>query len=153
MIKLQALEPFITYKTRPPVIMPENPKSRKKNMAFMVLAPSIESELKWLDKNPILLFRNLWKYFIDKKWSHSFRGLGLQIIRPDEDGSITNLLNENKTKNLKNIDGVTSYLPNVKMRPLKNFNVLVEANYASEAILNNTKDTRLMSVKTREVIS
>ena len=153
MIKLQALEPFITYKTRPPVIMPENPKSRKKNMAFMVLAPSIESELKWLDKNPILLFRNLWKYFIDKKWSHSFRGLGLQIIHPDEDGSITNLLNENKTKNLKNIDGVTSYLPNVKMRPLKNFNVLVEANYASEAILNNTKDTRLMSVKTREVIS
>ena len=153
MIKLQALEPFITYKTRPPVIMPENPKARKKNMAFMVLAPSIEDELKWLDKNPTLLFRNLWKYFIDKKWSHNFRGAGLQIIHPDEDGSVTALLNDNKTKNLKNIDGITSYLANAKMRPLKNFNVLVETNYASQAILNNPRDTRLMSVKTREVIS
>ena len=153
MIKLQALEPFITYKTRPPVIMPENPKNRKKGMAFMVMAPSIRSELQWLDKNPILLFRNLWRYFVDKKWSHNFRGLGLQIIKPDEDGSITTLLNENKTKNLKNIDSVTSYLANSKARPLKDFNVLVEANYTTESILNNPKDTRLMSVKTREVIS
>ena len=153
MIKLQALEPFITYKTRPPVIMPENQKNRKKNVGFMVLASSVEAGLKWIDRNPNLLFRNLYRYFIDKKYSLTLRGMGLQVFKPDADGAITQLLTDNKTKNLRNIDEVTSYISNTKIRPLKDFNVLVECNYSAEKILNNPKDTRLMSVKTREIIN
>ena len=131
MIKLQALEPFIPYKTRPPVIMPENQKNRKKNMAFMVLAPSVEAGLTWLDTNPTLLFRNLTRYFIDKKYSLTLKGMGLQVLKPDSDGEITQLLNDHKTKNLRNIDAVTSYMSNTKIRPLKDFNLLVEANYST----------------------
>ena len=153
MIKLQALEPFIPYKTRPPVIMPENQKNRKKNMAFMVLAPSVEAGLTWLDTNPTLLFRNLTRYFIDKKYSLTLKGMGLQVLKPDSDGEITQLLNDHKTKNLRNIDAVTSYMSNTKIRPLKDFNLLVEANYSTEKILGNQKDTRLMAVRTREIIS
>lgn len=149
MVKLDYLEPFDTYRTKPPVIMPENPSNRKKNKAFIIIAPSIEEELRYLSNNTILKFRNLYKYFIEKRWEYTLYGQGRKIVKLNEDGDISARLQNNKRGNLKNIDGVISYLPTSAVRPLKDLNVLIEVNHVNEFILSNPKDRRLMAYKAK----
>lgn len=153
MIKIQLLEPFATHRTIPPVIMPESTENRRKFEAFMMIAPDIESEFKYLANNKIYSFRFLSKYFIDKRWDHSFYGAGRKVIKLNTEGDVTELLTKYHHGALRNIDEVTSYLPTVKTRVLKNFNVLVECNYATQMILENAKDRRLMSVKAKECLN
>lgn len=143
MVKIDLLEPFDTYKTTPPIIMPEHSSARKKYNAFMVIAPSIEAEFNYLASNTILKFRNLYKYFIDKKWTANLYSQGQRIIKPNEDGDVTALLNKYRRGNLKQVDEVTSYLPTQKQQILKDLNVLVEVNYVNDPILHNPKDRRL----------
>lgn len=153
MVKLDKLGSFETYRTRPPVIMPETTSNRKKNQAFIVVAPTIEQEMKYLASNQVLKFRYLSKYFIDKRWDHTLYGKGRQVIKLNDDGAVNNLLLANSAGSLKDVKDITSYLPTSKSRPLKDFNVLVEANYATEMILSNEKDHRRMSIKSREWLS
>lgn len=152
MIKLSYLEPFDTYRTRPPVIMPEDKQNRKKFQAFMVLAPSVEAELQYLATTKVFSFRNLYKYFIDKRVDFQLYGRGRQVQKPDEHGEITGLLGKYKRGALRQVDGITSYLPSSSVRPLKNLNVLVEANYITEQTLNNPNDRRMMSYRAKEMI-
>lgn len=153
MVKLEYLNGYEVYKTRPPVIMPEHPANRKKFHAVMVLAPSVEDELNFLATTNVLRFRYLTKYFIDKRWEHTFIGQGRKIIKPDDEGQITALLKTYSGKGaLKQITDVTTYLSSAPTRPLKMFNTLVEVNHMYDAIVNNPKDHRLTSVRAKEIL-
>ena len=152
MIKLQLLDPFEVARTVPPIIMPESVENRKKGQAFMVIAPSIEDEMKYLSTAQDITFRYLSKYFIDKRWDHSFYGAGRKVLKLNDDGEITDLLSKYRSGALSNITEVTSYLPTVKTRTLKDFNVLVECNYVMD-IMKNEKDHRMMAVKAREIFA
>lgn len=151
MVKLEYLEPFEAYKVKPPVIVPENSKNRKKSRSFIVVAPSVEAEMNYLATNTVLKFRYLTKYFIDKRWDTTLYGQGRKVIKLNEDGEITELLQKNRKGNLKSVEGVTSYLSKSSTRPLKDLNVLVEGNYAFDAIINNPKDRRVPKIK-RELL-
>jgi len=153
MVKLDCLDAFDIYRVKPPMIAPENSKNRKANHSYMVIAPSVEDELRWLSQTQLVKFRNLYKYFIDKSWTHLVYGAGRQVIKINTDGEITTLLDSYKKGNLKNIDGVTSYLNNVSQRPLHNRNVLVEANYSASIIMANPKDRRLITYKANEMMA
>lgn len=153
MVKLDCLEPFDIYKVKPPMLAPESAKDRKSNQSYMVIAPSVEEELSWLSQTQLLKFRHLYKYFIDKRWDHLIYGAGRQVIKINAEGEVTGLLNKYTKGNLSKIDGVTSYLPNATPRPLRNRNVLVEANYCSSIIMNNPKDKRLVTYKTNEMMA
>lgn len=147
MVRLNLLEPFDTYRVTPPLIMPEEKSDRKKHHAFVVVAPSIEAELKYLSENKILSFRNLYEYFIDKKWTASLYGQGQRIVKLNAEGEITQLLNQYRRGNLHQIGDITSYLPTAKSNVLKSRNVLVECNYVGETILSNPKDRRRLYMK------
>lgn len=153
MVKLDHLDPFDIYRVKPPMLAPESEKDHKSNQAYMVIAPSVKDELQWLSQTQLLKFRHLYKYFIDKRWDHLIYGAGRQVIKINTDGDITELLNQHAKGNLAKIDGVTSYLPNATPRPLRNRNVLVEANYCSSIIMNNPKDRRLITYKTNEMMA
>ena len=153
MVKVQLLDPFEVHRTVPPIIMPESAENRKKSQAFMVIAPTISAGLEYLANNQNIVFRYLTKYFIDKRWDHTFYGGGRKVVKLNEDGDITTFLTQNRQGNLKNVTEVTSYLPTVKTRVLKDLNVLVECNHITEMILANEKDRRVMAVKTREILN
>ena len=72
MVRIDLLDSFETFRTKPPIIMPESKSDRKKGQAFMVVAPSIEKELVYLATNTYIKYRYLTKYFIDKKWELSY---------------------------------------------------------------------------------
>lgn len=150
MVKLGYLEAGDTYKTKPPIIAPESKDNRKKNQAYMMIAPNIETELRFLSSTKVFRFRDLYKYYIDKKWDHTLYGQGHKVINMNADGEITALVEQYKHGNLAQVDGVTSYLPNVKTNTLKNLNVLVEMNHVTDFIMNNPKDRRLISLKVKE---
>lgn len=147
MVRADFLEPCVIYRTKPPVIMPETIKSRKKEQAYVVIAPSIEDEFKFLSTDQVLRFRFLTKYFIEKRWDVQLYGSGKSIIKPNENGEIDALLQKYKTGNMANIDGVTSFLSTYKGNVMRDFNVLLEVNHVTEAILNNPKDRRLVREK------
>ena len=155
MIKAQLLKPFEPYRTRPPVIMPEQPRNQKKGSLYSVLAPSIDAELSFLSSDSGLKFRYLSKYFIPKRWQVSLYGQGNKIFKLNADGEITEKITaaKNGATQLKQIDGVTSYLPVSSSRPMRNLNVLYEINYITETMLGNPKDRRLMAVKAKDIIS
>ncbi len=132
--------------------MYENKGNRKKNRAFIVLCKNIHEELEWMSKNSVLKFRNLYRYFVDKRWERKLYGAGKQIIKLDEDGDITKELCTHTTGNLGNISKVTSYLPGTA-RPMKDLNVLIEYNYIVDAVLNNPKDKRLPNYKINDLMS
>lgn len=150
MVKLSLLEPFISYKTRPPMFAPETPRSIKKGQLYMVLAPNIEQELKYIAENKELIFRNLYRYFIDKRVTLTLYGKGRQVSIMNEDGDITKLFNQYHRGNLTKVNGITSYLPNNRTEVLRGMNVLFEINYLSERILFNEKDKRLTSYRTEQ---
>lgn len=154
MVRLDYLEPFETYKTNPPIIMPEIKANRKKNIAVMILAHNVEEELAWVSRNQELKFKNLYRYFIEKRWSHTLYKTGYKVIKINADGDISGLLEKYRTGNLKNIQDVTSFIPNptATTNPLKDFNVLVEANYGVARILENPKDKRLTKLKAAEIL-
>ena len=153
MVKLQYLDSFLVYRTNPPVIMNEVPANRKKGMIYRVWAPTIEQGIQFIGETNVLRFKNLYKYFIPKRWQGTLYGQGNKIIKLDEEGAIQDTLTKYKGRtNLHNVDGVTSYLPNSSSRPLKTMNVLVEQNYIFEMILNNPKDRRLITVKGPDVL-
>lgn len=152
MVKMIYLDAFEMYRTNPPIIAPEN-KNRKKGVIYHVWAPTIEDGFKYLSTNQNLKFLNLYRYFIPKRWQVTLYGKGNQIFKFDQDGEITALLQKySNSSNLKNINGVTSYLPTVTARPLKGMNVLAEQNYVFESVLNNEKDRRALGVKARDVM-
>ncbi|MCM1230284.1 MAG: hypothetical protein NC489_09125 [Ruminococcus flavefaciens] len=144
MVRAELLDPFVIYKAKPPILMPETLKNRKKNQAYIVLAPTIEEEFKFLSTDDVLRYRYLTKYFIEKRWPVQLFGSGKQIIKPNDDDRINALLAKYKRGNLADIDGVTSYLETYKGDVLRQFNVLLEVNHVTEAILNNPKDRRLV---------
>ena len=150
MVKLSLLEPFISYKTRPPMFAPETPRSIKKGQLYMVLAPNIEQELKYIAENKGLIFRNLYRYFIDKRVTLTLYGKGRQVSTMNEDGDITKLFNQYHRGNLAKVNGITSYLPNNRTEVLRGMNVLFEINHLSERILFNEKDKRLISYRTEQ---
>lgn len=149
MVRAEFLDPFVIYKARPPVIMPESESNRKKLQAYIVLAPTIEEELKFLSTDTVLRFRYLTKYFVEKRWQVSLHGAGNRLIKPNENGELDAMLNKYKAGNLANIDGVTSFLPTQSGDILKGFNVLLEVNHVTEAILGNPKDKRLVREKVK----
>lgn len=156
MVRLDYLEPFETYKTNPPIIMPEIKSNRKKNIAVMVLAHNVEEELAWLSQTKELKFKNLYRYFIEKRWTHTMYKSGYKVIKINAEGDISDLLAKYRAGNgnLKNIADVTSFIPNPasNTNPLKEFNVLVEANYGVSRILENPKDKRLAKLKAAEIL-
>lgn len=127
--------------------MPESIKNRKKGQAYIVLAPTIEEELQFLSTDTILRFRYLTKYFVEKKWIVTLFGSGKTIINPNGNGELDTLLNKYKTGDLANLEGVTSFVSTYPKDILKGFNVLLEVNHVTEAILNNPKDKRLVRDK------
>lgn len=154
MVRVEHLDPFEVYRvSSPPVIMPESSNNRKKGQAYMLYAPTVESGMQYLSINPLISFRNLTKYFVEKRWTIQLYGQSQQIIKPNGDGECEALLIKYRKGALKNIDGVTSFLPNYSGNTLKNFNVLIETNYVFDTILNNPKDRRLLSKKMPSVIS
>lgn len=151
MVKLDLLDPWEVYKTRPPIIMPE--AFQKKGMAYMVLAPTAEQGLSYLSSTTILKFRYLYNYFIPKKWDHTFHGAGRKVVQLNQDGDYTRMLETYRKGNLKNIKTITSYLPTSKSRPMKDLNVLVGCSHVPEYIMKNEKDRRLPAVKAREIVN
>ena len=153
MVKLTLLDENAPYRVVPPLIAPETANNVKKGRAFIILAPSIESELSYLYKSTCpIKFRHLYKYFIDKKFQLTLYGKGRQIIEPNSDGHITELISHHKTYNLSKVDGVTSYLRVNKQRPLKDLNVLYEVNHLYPLIMDNEKDRRLVAYKANDYI-
>lgn len=152
MVRLNFLDPFETYRTKPPMIMPEIKNSRKKYEAYMVIAPSIEEELQFLSQNQNLKFNNLYKYYIDKRWDITVYGQGRKVYKINEDGTITAMLERYTKGNLSKIDGVTSFLSSNKARVLKDLNVLIETGHITQTIVTNPKDRRLMSYRAKQCI-
>ena len=66
MVRLTYLDPYVVYRVKPPVIMPESEKNRKKGQAYMVLAPSIEDEFNYLAKDSMMRYRFVTNYFVEK---------------------------------------------------------------------------------------
>lgn len=152
MVRVNFLDPFETYRTKPPMIMPEIKNNRKKFEAYMVIAPSIEEELRFLSQTKYLKFNNLYKYFIDKRWDTTIYGQGRKVFKINEDGAITTMLEQYKVGNLAKIDGVTSYLPSNKAKVLKDLNVLIETGHITQTLLQNPKDRRLMSYRAKQCL-
>lgn len=154
MVKLNYLDLFELYRTSPPVIMPENASNRKKGVAYSVWAPTIQAGLSFLRTTTNYQFRNLYKYFIPKRWRVTLYGQGNKVIKFNEENEITVMLNEaKKGSNLSKIDGVTSYLPAMTSRPMRELNVLCEYNFVFETLLNNPKDRRPASGKFGDVLN
>ena len=154
MVRLQYLDTFKTFRTTPPVIMPEIKGDRKKRYVYMVWAPSIEKELIYLTSNIYIKYNNIHRYFIPKRWQGTVYGKGNQILQFNKNGEISELLEKYKSApNLKNIANVVSYLPSNTARPMKGYNVLVEQNYLFEIFLNNEKDRRIPSNKFKDTLN
>lgn len=147
MVKMTLLKTQIPYRVQPPMIAPETYQNPKKGQAYVLLTPSVQDTIRFMSTTTSIKFRNLYKYYIDKKWTVSLYRQGRQIIKPDETGEITDLLNKNKRGNLSKVDGVTSFLPTNKSNVLKDLNVLVEVGYVAEKIINNPQDSRLISYR------
>ena len=152
MVRVEYLDPFKIYQTKPPMIMPETEGNRKKGQSYVVIAPNIESELTYLASTTVLNFRYLSKYFIEKRWECKLYGQTRQVMQLNKDGDINKLIADNRKGNLKDITEVTSYLPTNKTDLLHQFNVLIEVNHIVDAILNNPKDARLMRLKIKDLI-
>jgi len=142
----------MVYQTKPPVIMPETQGDRKKDQAYVVIAPTIEQELQFLSTNKVLSFRYLSKYFVEKRWDTKLYGAGRVITLPNKDGELSNLLGRYHTGNLKDLDEVTSFLPTNKTDLLKRLNVLVEVNHVTNGVLTNPKDNRILRMKVQDLI-
>lgn len=153
MVKMTLLKTQIPYRVQPPMIAPETYQNPKKGQAYVLLTPSVQDTIRFMSTATNIKFRNLYKYYIDKKWTVSLYRQGRQIIKPDETGEITDLLNKNKRGNLSKVDGVTSFLPTNKSNVLKDLNVLVEVGYVAEKIISNPQDTRLISYRVDQYTS
>ena len=153
MVKMTLLKTQIPYRVQPPMIAPETYQNPKKGQAYVLLTPSVQDTIRFMSTTTSIKFRNLYKYYIDKKWTVSLYRQGRQIIKPDETGEITDLLNKNKRGNLSKVDGVTSFLPTNKSNVLKDLNVLVEVGYVAEKIISNPQDTRLISYRVDQYTS
>lgn len=152
MIKANYLSSFEVYRVTPPIIMPEHDNNRKKNCAYMVLAPTIKEEFDFLSKKQSITFRNLYKYFVPKRFQLTLYGQGNKIIKLNEDGDINALLETYAKKGaFSKIDTITSYIETYSGRPLRDMNVLVEANYIFEIIMGNPRDKRYMSARVADV--
>lgn len=143
MIRANFLKPFVIYRTKPPVIMPESQANRKKGQAYVTIAPTVEAGLKFMSTNRVLECRYLTKFFIEKRYDTVLYGQGKQIIKPNSDGEITELLNKYRRGNLRNVEEVTSFLPTTKADVLRGFNLWLEVNHVNELVLQNPKDRRL----------
>lgn len=151
MIRMSDLEPFVYYRLKTVVRMPEatNPK---KGALYAVFAPDIESEIKYLVNNQNIQFRYLYKYFVEKLNIYKSYGTGQVKVSANGDGSITALLDDSGfKKKFKTVDGVTSYKKETKSNPLKGFNLLYEVNHLNSMILKNPKDHRLAVERFTEV--
>lgn len=153
MVKMTLLKTQIPYRVQPPMIAPETYQNPKKGQAYVLLTPSVQDTIRFMSTTTSIKFRNLYKYYIDKKWTVSLYRQGRQIIKPDETGEITDLLNKNKRGNLSKVDGVTSFLPTNKSNVLKDLNVLVEVGYVAEKIIANPQDSRLISYRVDQYTS
>ena len=154
MVKIDMLGYFEPYRVTPPAIIPDIDSNRKKFCTYSVIAPTVSDGISWMSDNPDKVkFRGLYKYFVPKKWLMQLYGFGNKPIIPDGENEITNVLSDKlKTGNLLNVDGVTSYLVNSTSRPLRDMNVLVEANFIAEQIFNNPKDRRVNAIKVKDWI-
>lgn len=155
MVIYSLLKPYIFYRLKTPLIMPENPSGRKKNVLYSVLAPSIEDELNFITGTKTLLFRNLYKYFIEKTTTYKLRGIGVKKVYNNKEGDITELLEKAKKhgKNLAKIDSVSCFLPTNSSDVLKSFNVLYEINHVVDAHIHNEKDGRTVAMKSGELFN
>lgn len=151
MVRLEYMSPYVTYRTKPPVLMPESPKNRRKGQAYIVLAPSIKDEMDHLSTDHVFSYRFLENYFLEKRWDVTLQGQGHKIIKPNEDGDITAMLNNHRHGALVKAK-MQQFLPTVKTSPLKGFNTLIEVNHITDTILNNPKDRRVLGIKMNQVI-
>src|SRR5699024_485582 len=135
MVRLDYLDPFDIYVTRPPVIMPESKDNRKRDQLYMVIAPSVEDELRYLANTEVLKFRFIGNYFVEKRWEVKLYKQGTKIVKPNANGEISDLLKQYHKGNLANVSDVTSYLPSYKGNALRRLNTLVEINHVTELIV------------------
>ncbi|MCM1295010.1 MAG: hypothetical protein NC311_05665 [Muribaculaceae bacterium] len=152
MVQLKFLDDFTVYRVKTPVIMPETAKLPKKGQAYIVLAPTMEQGVQFLDSSKVFRCRYLSKYYIPRRWTIQLQAKGQQILKFNGDGEITAMLAKNKSGNLKDVDGVTQFNPNGTMDPLKRLNVYIEMNYVFETILSNEKDRRKANIKSQVLI-
>lgn len=135
MVRLDYLDPFDIYVTRPPVIMPESKDNRKRDQLYMVIAPSVEDELRYLANTEVLKFRFIGNYFVEKRWEVKLYKQGTKIVKPNSNGEISDLLKQYHKGNLASVSDVTSYLPSYKGNALRRLNTLVEINHVTELMV------------------
>ena len=152
MLRLNYLDPYVVYRTRPPVLMPESQGRVRKGQAYIVLAPSIEKEMEYLSSDHVMTYRYLENYFLEKRWDVTLYGQGHRILKPNEDGDVTALLNRHRYGALRKTQ-MQQFLPTVKTSPLRGFNTLIEVNHVVETILNNPKDRRMLGVKMNAILA
>ena len=152
MLRLNYLDPYVVYRTRPPVLMPESQGRVRKGQAYIVLAPSIEKEMEYLSSDHVMTYRYLENYFLEKRWDVTLYGQGHRILKPNEDGDVTALLNRHRYGALRKTQ-MQQFLPTVKTSPLRGFNTLIEVNHVVETILNNPKGRRMLGVKMNAILA
>lgn len=151
MIRLNYLDPYVVYRTKPPVLMPETQAKVRKGQAYIVLAPSIKAEMEHLASDHTTTYRYLENYFLEKRWDVTLYGQGHKILKPNEDGDITEMLNNHRYGALAKAK-MQQFLPTVKTSPLRGFNTLIEVNHVTETILNNPKDRRMLGIKVNALV-
>ena len=153
MVRMSDFEPFVYYRPKTVVRMPESTTGNvRKGVLYAVIAPNISSEIAYLTNNTNLQFRYVSNYFVEKALLYKLHGGGQVKIIPNGDGKITEMLQKPKFKaRFKDIDGVTSYKKNLKNSPLKGFNTIYEVNHLNTMILTNPKDHRLPCEKYEEL--
>lgn len=154
MVKLNYLEPFIFYRSKTVMMMPEANDNRKKGALYTILAPDVDSGLKYISTSKNVYFRNLYKYFVEKTATFKIKNVSKSTFYTNKENEITDILDKyrKKTGNLKNIEGVTSYLPTNKSDVLKNFNVLFEMNHLIDKVIHNPKDNRVTYMVVKDMM-
>lgn len=150
MIYLNKLKPYTFYRLTSILAMPVINGDRKHGLSVIILAPSVEAELKWLQNSVNLYNLRLHKYFIEKYTTRKFFQQPAVRIINDAENEITNLIDQYR---IGYIEGVTSYKSGLKTSPLKNVNTLVEINHVTERVINNPKDKRTPKVIFPNLIS
>lgn len=151
MVHINKFKPNTPYNPKTKVRMPEKVKSPKKGTLYTILAPSIEAEMSYIADSEYLVFNNLWRYVITKRFPVKVQGQSLMKYTPNSNGDITAMItnyNSSKNINFSKLDSVTTIKENQKLDTIKGFNTLLEINYELyQQVFNNEHDKRYFYLK------
>lgn len=154
MIRLSVLKPFTFYRTKSPVILPEDIRKPRMNSLYTVLAPDPLSAMAWADEsdNPIR-FRNLSYYFVPKYFNKKLFGTSALRRDPGEEFKLAEYV-QSLNKEGGQFDRVefVTYRANAKVNMLRSKNVYYETSYLLKTVLENTHDHRLIARKMEDLI-